>query len=119
KLEPKSVEVFHPVYVSLETISTILNLSDHIINLLQNRNIKGKMYPRYHTFINIVALHILEHREGDYQKTLCNLIKTNFGADPVLYEIMLKLPLNVYKDINRKLTYYGEYNDYNFVDEEE
>ncbi|RZC41519.1 hypothetical protein BDFB_006524 [Asbolus verrucosus] len=117
QFRPKNItDVYKPLYLVLDTVRTVLDLGEHLLNLMETRRIKNKCYPNYERFILNVALHIMEHGSNrDMEKLWFNMIRDHHESDQTLYELCLKLPLTMKKKVDAKISYFMEHNDFNCI----
>ncbi|KXZ75883.1 uncharacterized protein LOC135265575 [Tribolium castaneum] len=110
---PSQPSVYKGIYLSLNTIKTVVNMGEHLLNLLHARRIQYKFYPCYDSFINNVALDVMENGCKNLSQKLYDIIKNRYEQNATLYEIVLKLPMNVKTAVEGRIQYYRENNDYN------
>lgn len=108
---PRQPSVYKTIFLSLNTIKTVENMSKHFLNLLHAKIIQHKLYPCYNTFINNVALDIMKNRCKDLSQKHYDIITDRYEQNTTLYEIVLKLPMNVKTDVDARVGYYREYNN--------
>ena len=73
--QAKFRDVYQPMYLSVETLQTILNTSSLFLTLLRERTCKENFYVNYEMFVNNLSL----HGGGDdklFDSTAFNFIKT-------------------------------------------
>nr|XP_015840323.1 PREDICTED: uncharacterized protein LOC100141879 isoform X2 [Tribolium castaneum] len=110
---PTLPSVYKSLFLSVETIRVLTKMGDHLLNVLQGRKIQYKSYPCYSGFINNVDLEMLSKNPSNFNETLFDVIKDRYDDNGVLYEIILKMPVNVKTDVNARVAYYRHHNDYN------
>ncbi|XP_044257216.1 uncharacterized protein LOC123006642 [Tribolium madens] len=105
--------VYKSLFLACDTVNVVLNMGEHLMSLLHSRRLQYKFYPCYQNFINQAALEVMEKGSEDFNQKLFDLIKCNYEQNGTLYEIVLKLPVNVKHDVDARIKYYKEHNDYN------
>ncbi|RZC33309.1 hypothetical protein BDFB_012950 [Asbolus verrucosus] len=109
-------DVYKPLYLAVDTVRTVIDFGEHLVNLLQTPRIKHKCYPDYNMFILNVALYIMEHgcHNNNFDKILLDIVKSRYEKNPTLYEICFKLPCTVKKDVDEKIRYFLDHDNFNY-----
>src|SRR5699024_7713598 len=111
-------DVYFPIQIKYDTLSTLLNMREYLLSQLQNRDVKKTVFPDYNDFVIEIAHYIIENggtvSDKLIEDAILAVIKTRYENNYILYEFFLKTPTILFLHVKKRISFFTEYNNYNF-----